>query len=68
MSRPPEYRLKILHKKTKYKGAVGAGWINKDGSISIQLNPSTYLTNDPDLVITLFPNDRQVEEPKEQPE
>lgn len=51
----PTHRLKVLNKVTDLKGEVGAGWLNKDGSITIQLNPCVVLHPHPDLVVTLFP-------------
>lgn len=58
MSRLPDYKLKILDKKTGTKGEVGAAWLNEDNSISIQLNVCVVLERKPDVVITLFPNDQ----------
>jgi hypothetical protein len=57
MGRAPDYRLKILHKKTDRKNMnAGVGWENKDGSIGIQLSPCTVISgNDEDIVIYLFP-------------
>ena len=55
MSRMPEYRLKILNKSTdKRNNDAGAGWVNKDGSISVILNPGIILTDNSDYVYTLF--------------
>lgn len=57
--RKPDYRLKALNKLTNNKASIGAGWKNKDGSISIDLNPFITLSSEhisvTDLVITLFP-------------
>lgn len=55
--RPPEYRLKALNKVTNKKGAVGAGWLNQDGSISIVLDSFVVLSGQDDLLITLFKQD-----------
>jgi hypothetical protein len=51
----PTHRLKVLNKKTDASAEVGAGWINKDGSISITLNPCVVLKPKKELVYTLFP-------------
>lgn len=58
-SRQPDYKLSAMDKNTGVKCPnVGAGWIKDDGRISIKLNLCTVLTgNNPDLVLTLFPND-----------
>ena len=55
----PAYRLKILDKETDRKNEnAGAAWINKDGSISIQVSPAVVINgNDINHVITLFPID-----------
>ena len=55
MSRKPDYKLKVLNKKTSEKGEVGAAWLNEDGSISIQLNMLVVLKRKKNLVLTLFP-------------
>jgi len=52
----PTHRLKVLDKTTAHKTECGAGWQNKDGSISIVLNPCIVMQHDPNLVFTLFPN------------
>lgn len=57
--RQPNYRLRAMNKVTEQKADVGAGWLNEDGSISIKLNLCVVLTSSADLVITLFPNDRE---------
>lgn len=59
MAKLPEYRLKILNKVTnKRNNDAGAAWINKDNSITVVLNPGIVLTENADLVYTLFPVDR----------
>ena len=55
--RKPHYNLSCMNKKTGRRGNIGAGWNNDDGSITIVTNPSVVLTDNPDLVIRLFPND-----------
>lgn len=57
-SRPPEWRLKVLNKKTERKSVVGAGWSNDDGSVTIVLNDFVVLPQNEDTVITLFPIDK----------
>lgn len=57
MSRKPDYKLKVLNKKTEDRAEVGAGWANEDGSISSTINICAVITRDPDEVITLFPVD-----------
>lgn len=54
----PTHRLKVLDKHTERKGEVGVGWLNSDGSISIQLNPCIRLNADVSQILTLFPVDR----------
>jgi hypothetical protein len=56
-SRLPDYKLRAMDKATSKKAEVGAGWLNGDGSISLQLNICVLLQHDPDLVLTLFPRD-----------
>ena len=59
MAKLPEYRLKILNKVTnKRNNDAGAAWVNKDNSITVVLNPGIVLTENVDLVYTLFPVDR----------
>lgn len=55
--RTPDYKLKVLDKTNKNTGAIGVGWMNLDGSISLRINPGTFLHYNPNLAITLFPND-----------
>jgi len=58
MSRTPDYRLKILNKSTDERNInAGAGWANKDNSITIKVSPGVILLNDKDLLYTLFPID-----------
>ena len=55
MSRKPTYRLKILNKETNTRcNDAGAAWANKDGSISLVINPGIVLAEDNDLIYTLF--------------
>lgn len=54
--RKPDYRLKVLDKKTGAKtNDAGAGWLNDNGTVSIVLGPATALSYNKNLVITLFP-------------
>lgn len=54
-AKKPDYRLKVLNKETNERcNDAGAGWKNKDGSISIVLSPCITLVNNKNLVITLF--------------
>jgi hypothetical protein len=55
----PTHRLKALNKLTNNRCEVGAGWLNANGSISVRLNPCIVLRYDPEIVITLFPVDRE---------
>ena len=58
-SRTPDYHLKALNKRTGERtGKVGAAWRNEDGSVSIKLDMFVSLIYDPDLLLTLFVNDR----------
>lgn len=59
MSRTPDYHLKALNTRTGERtGKVGAAWENDDGSVSIKLDMFVTLAYDPDLLVTLFVNDR----------
>lgn len=55
----PTHRLKVLDKVTGQRDRVGAGWLNKDGSITIRLNMCVVLSENDlmDRVLTLFPAD-----------
>ena len=56
--RKPSHYLKALDKATDEKsGRIGAAWVNRDGTISIKLDPFVTLNGGNDLVLTLFPND-----------
>lgn len=58
-SRPPDYNLAVLDKKTEAKANCGVAWNQPDGSIRIKLNGFVVLdTSRMDLVITLFKTDR----------
>lgn len=62
MSRVPDYRLRVLNKETNQRATVGAGWLNENESISIRLDLCSVLTADPNLVITLFPCNKEATE------
>lgn len=52
----PTHKLKILIKdEPNTKAEIGAGWLNEDGHITIQLNPCVVLKRDKNVVINLFP-------------
>lgn len=58
----PDFNLSLLNKTNGRRNhRAGAGWINGDGSISIRLDLCVCITDDPNLLITLFPNDRKGE-------
>lgn len=53
----PTHTLKALNKITDARTICGVGWLNTDGSISLQLNPCINLQPDPNIVLTLFPKE-----------
>lgn len=56
MARKPDYDLSLMDKKSGRKNPnAGGAWLNDDGSINIQVNPFINITDNPDMVITLFP-------------
>lgn len=55
-ARKPDYDLSLLNKTTNEKVfAVGAGWCNADGSITVVINRFVVLPTGPEWLITLFP-------------
>jgi hypothetical protein len=42
--RKPDFKISALNKRTEERGAVGAGWLNENGTISIVLDPFVTLT------------------------
>lgn len=60
MSRKPDYRVGALDKATDEKATVGGAWINPDGTISIVLNSFVVLNANKSLLITLFPNEKEI--------
>ena len=66
MSRTPDYNVKALNKRTGDRtGKIGAGWKNEDGSISVKLDMFVTIAYDPDLLVTLFVNDRPAPDPSD---
>lgn len=57
MKRKPDYRAKAIDKLTDKKGTIGAAWSNADGSISLVLDP--FISLHSDVIITLFPENKQ---------
>jgi hypothetical protein len=58
IARKPDFWVKAMNKATNEKRKIGAAWLNKDGSVSVDIDAFTILQSSPDLVITLFPIDR----------
>jgi hypothetical protein len=59
-SRTPDFKLKAMDKTTGVKSAkIGAAWTNKDGSISVVLDPFVTVTSSPSVLLTLFPWDEK---------
>lgn len=56
--RKPDYNVKALRKDNGQKGTVGGAWVNEDRTISIILNDFVTLTQDGNLLITLFLKDQ----------
>lgn len=54
----PDYKLHGMIKGTDEKNRIGAGWTNPDGSIRIKLDSFIAISSNPELVLTLFPEDR----------
>jgi hypothetical protein len=50
----PTHILKALDKNTNHKTSLGVGWQNKDGSITISINPFVKIYDCRNIVITLF--------------
>jgi hypothetical protein len=62
-SRPPDFRLAIMDKSTGQKNyRAGGAWVDADtGHIRIILDYGITIPSGPNVMITLFPNDRQQE-------
>lgn len=56
--RKPDFWIKAMNRATNEKRKIGAAWRNEDNSVSLAIDPFTVLESSPDLVITLFPIDR----------
>jgi hypothetical protein len=54
-TKKPTHLLKVKERNGEGRTTIGAGWLNPDGSMSIQLNPCVSLTSHDDVVINLFP-------------
>lgn len=57
----PTHRLRLLDKESGRGATVGAGWLNKDGHITINLNPGVRLSWDDNVTLTLWPVDPNTE-------
>jgi len=53
----PTHVLKALDKDNEHKTVLGVGWLNKDGSITLNINPFVKIYDCKHIVITLFPLD-----------
>lgn len=57
--RRPDYNVSVVVKDSDVKGSIGVAWksddFEKDGRISIRLNPFVNLVSSPGLYVTLFP-------------
>ena len=59
--RTPTHNLSVMTRDTKRKGRLGAAWLNADGSIDIVLDPGAVLSWKDDLMIKLFPRNKEEE-------
>jgi hypothetical protein len=60
-SRPPDFKLGIMNKETGARNSrAGGAWIDEQtGYIRIVLDYGVVIPpNDPNVILTLFPNDR----------
>jgi hypothetical protein len=65
--RKPNFIVSVRPKGSDTPGhRCGVAWLNKDGSVSIQLRPCTVLAWNDDCYISLFPNEWKGE-PKTKP-
>jgi len=64
MSKQPTHRLVLKEKDGKRRTIAGAGWVNEEGWISLQLNPGVVLDSRllEDHYLSLYPYDRDKEE------
>lgn len=59
----PDYKLKAMDKRNSRKACLGAAWKNKDGSITIVMDPCCQVEYGNEIVYNLFPN--TLKEPNE---
>jgi hypothetical protein len=52
--RKPDFKLRIKQRDGDYSTTAGVGWENRDGSISIMLNPCVVLSHADNVFIGLF--------------
>ncbi len=66
--RRPDYDLKVFHKETEKNAYVGAAWLDPNtGRINIHLDLCVHLQHDPNVILTLFPVDRDEDVPDDEP-
>lgn len=66
IGRKPDFILQAKHKTTGRRNRkVGAAWRNAGGSITLHLEPFVVLECNPDVMLTLFPNDGTAESNQE---
>jgi hypothetical protein len=58
MGKRPDYNVLAMNKATNTKGKIGVAWKNDDGSFNIVLNAFVSLHASADLVIRVFPNNK----------
>jgi hypothetical protein len=63
---PPTHKLRVKEREGKGTNSIGVGWLNKDGSMRIHLNPCVVLSWTDDVHITLFPIGTKKENDHEQ--
>lgn len=57
IARQPDYILKALNKETDEKsGRIGVAWMNTNGSLTLSIDMMVTLASNPNVVLTLFPN------------
>lgn len=60
--RRPDFRVLATTRPgviPKRAGVIGAGWQNQNGTVSIKLEPFVTISGADDLIITVFPKDRE---------
>lgn len=56
--RKPAYNVKVMNKQTGEKSQkIGGAWVNRDGTISVILDPFVVIPGGQDILVTLFPNE-----------